>query len=171
MTAPGSDPRSTEDLGHKNALQGRNVPKTVTFCFVDGTDQHKDKVRTAVREWLLHVGIDFVESSDARASDLRITFTPEASCRPLQSQRLEAATMNLSYIPTEVGELVSTEKTSILHEFGPMLGMLHDLQTPTQGESAMLDIKATLEWYRGESAKPVDEELTRDVRETYGLDL
>lgn len=129
--------------------------QTIYYCFLPGdhvgSNAQQDKVRNAIKEWSHYANVRFVEEVSPARCDVRITFDPNDgswSYVGLDSRIIEPqdATMNLAWLQAS-GSMTANERASILHEFGHVLGLLHEHQSPAQGGTA-INPQAALDLYR-----------------------
>jgi hypothetical protein len=98
---------------------------TIDIAFIGGTTQQQKFVRDTAQEWLKHANLKFNFGVPRRKSEVRISFTPGiGSWSYVGTDALYIAkgnpTMNFSWL----------DKGVVLHEFGHMLGLLHEHQHP-----------------------------------------
>ncbi len=161
-------------FGSPNKMwEGGNV-QTISYGFLPGihlgNKVQQDKVRDAIQEWSHYASVRFVEDVDTKSCDIRITFDAgDASwsyvgqdCHALEPQE---ATMNLaSVLPTNAAPTVN-ERAVILHEFGHVLGLLHEHQSPAHGGTA-IDVQAALDLYRSDR-RWSDQQIRDQVADVY----
>lgn len=110
---------------------------TITISFLDGDESLKQKVKQYAREWtapgMANLRFAFVE--DTNDTMVRISFRFAGSwsligkdC--LERKDLEIPTMNLAIKVDSPDELI---RRKVLHEFGHVLGLLHEHQIPDNG--------------------------------------
>jgi hypothetical protein len=104
------------------------VGEVIDIAFIGGTSQQRKFTIEVAEEWLKYANISFNWVSKLDKSDVRISFSPNlGSWSYVGTDCLfipkTTATMNL-------GQLT---KSTILHEFGHMLGLLHEHQNPKGG--------------------------------------
>lgn len=94
--------------------------------FLGGTDSQRNKVKGYAAEWLKYANLQFVYVADhSEYSDVRISFDELDGAWSYigiiaQVINPESATMNLGWI----------DAATVLHEFGHMLGLIHEHQNP-----------------------------------------
>lgn len=160
-------------LANKEKLW-QDCPTTIKYCFLSGanagTEAQRSKVKSSIEEWTRYVNVSFVEETDPRQSDVRILFDPNdgswsyvgLECRDIGE---EEATMNLAWVQKS-GSLTSNEKAVILHEFGHVLGLLHEHQSPAHGGVAVVNVQAALDMYRTGQHWP-DDQIYEQVINVY----
>ena len=100
--------------------------------FLDGDSGVKDKVRKYASEWLEYTNLHFAFDDDPEAR-VRISFKdPFSSYSYIGTDALNVApdepTMALGVVASPVPENV--RRRSVLHEFGHVLGLIHEHQKP-----------------------------------------
>ena len=97
--------------------------KTLHIRFLNGTAQQKQIVKQFAPQWTQHANLSFV-FDDAPNAEIRIAFNDDGAW---------------SYIGTDALGIASNEPTMnfgwqdegvVLHEFGHMIGMIHEHQNP-----------------------------------------
>eukprot|EP00117_Sycon_ciliatum_P034233 scpid79775/ scgid26176/ len=101
--------------------------KSVKVCFI-GSHPKRDQVLHYASEWSRYCSISFVEVKDRSDSEVRVSFKENmASYSLVGTDALRVGkgerTMNLAVI----------DKSTVLHEFGHVLGLLHEHQSPIKG--------------------------------------
>lgn len=119
----------------------------VTISFLNGTAWQQEKVKRYAAEWLDYINLTFRFVS-GRSAKVRISFTPGGSWSQVGTDALSVThqpTMNLGWITSDVDE-VDIRRT-ILHEFGHMIGLEHEHQSPLM--EIPWDRKALFDWAKG----------------------
>ncbi|KAJ7625549.1 hypothetical protein FB45DRAFT_750464, partial [Roridomyces roridus] len=100
-----------------------------------GGEHQKRKVKEVMQEWTWYANIAFVKKDDCDASAaIRISFRGKGSWSYMGKAALAATrgrTMQYDCI-WDTKELLAEERTTILHEFGHALGLLHYFQSPAR---------------------------------------
>lgn len=108
---------------------------TIRIFFFDGTGEIQNKVLTIAKSWTPYTKVDFEQVYDKYGeSDIRISFNCKGYNSLLGKQSLEEKfkfkrTMCLQGLDTMKNNEVF-ERT-VLHEFGHVMGFLHELQNPS----------------------------------------
>ncbi len=102
------------------------VGATITVTFLDGSDDQHELVRNQAREWTKHANVDFEFTADPDAK-IRIAFDPHGGSWAYVGTNALAIepphpTMNLAW--------VEQMPETALHEFGHVLGLIHEWQSP-----------------------------------------
>ena len=104
---------------------------TIQISFLDGTRAQKEKVQTVANEWLEYANLRF--EFRAEESAVRISFAQPGNWTELGTNALavdeKEPTMNLVSIKSTPG-ISGAERRIILHEFGHLLGLVHEHQSP-----------------------------------------
>ncbi|THH31771.1 hypothetical protein EUX98_g2429 [Antrodiella citrinella] len=126
--------------------------QTLTYMFLGGNKNQKDKVDKVVQEWTKYANIK-ISRVDKNAM-IRITFNPNDGSwsyvgRQLLSVKASEATMNFGWVLdySNVASMTDKESGVILHEFGHALGMLHEHQSPARGGTITLNEPNVYEYY------------------------
>ena len=99
------------------------VGSTIRIRFLDGGSETRKKVATIAQEWVKYANLrfEFVTSGEA---EIRVTFSGnDASWSYIGTDALgvkDGKTMNLGWV----------EKKNVLHEFGHVLGLIHEFSNP-----------------------------------------
>jgi hypothetical protein len=104
------------------------VGEVIDICFLEGNRSQKEFVKLTAEEWLKYANIKFKWDAPQDQSDVRITFRENmGSWSYVGTDSLfitpQNATMNFGWL----------DKSTVLHEFGHMLGLLHEHQNPDGG--------------------------------------
>ena len=109
--------------------------KVLKVQFLGGTEAERGRVRKYAVEWseVANIRFSFVEKGP---SDLRVSFSPGLGIWSLIGTDASQApqnkpTMNFAWINSRIPE--SEYRAAILHEFGHVLGLLHEHQHPKGG--------------------------------------
>ena len=103
--------------------------KTIYIKFLGGTDEKRRLVKKWASEWLKYANLTFAYVADtSEHSDVRISFDEMDGAWSYigivaEVISKEKATMNFGWI----------DKATVLHEFGHMLGLIHEHQNPKNG--------------------------------------
>ncbi len=119
----------------------------ITISFLNGTAWQREKVKKYAVEWLDYINLTF-QFVPGRFAKVRISFTPGGSWSQVGIDALSIEhqpTMNLGWITNEVTE--SDIRRTILHEFGHMIGLEHEHQSPLM--EIPWDRKALFDWAKG----------------------
>ncbi|KAK6988582.1 ZnMc domain-containing protein [Favolaschia claudopus] len=166
IAIPPAESTDTPDVGIMTGSAARAVitklselwdPSTpITYSFLGGTAVQQAKVRAVIASWV-YANISF--KLVAYNGMLRISFNPAGgswSYVGTQALAIPAAqaTMNLGWventgsiengIPTYI---TTNEAGTILHEFGHVLGLLHEHQSPERSKKLTLDDGAVYSYY------------------------
>lgn len=110
----------------------------ITMGFLDGDAQLQARVLAVAQEWISRTGarLTFERRNDAATADVRISFQLEGSwsllgryCRTLADRA--QPTMNFGWLTPDSTDAEVREV--VLHEFGHMLGFIHEHQNPRGG--------------------------------------
>ncbi len=86
-------------------------------------------------------------------------------CHTIQPQD---ATMNLAWVLPSGAVATQNERAVILHEFGHVLGLLHEHQSPAHGGTAVVNVQAALDMYRTGQHWP-DQQIYDQVINVYKM--
>ncbi|KAF5309136.1 hypothetical protein D9619_012800 [Psilocybe cf. subviscida] len=159
--------------------------KTITYAFLGaaplcGTPKQQAKVAAvltpnAKSTWVDYANVKFQRLPDDRASSaiVRIQFIPgTASWAYIGQEAMKVGksqpTMNLGWIADDV-VLDDSERGVILHEFGHVLGLMHEHQSPMMGGVITLRedaIKAVYMKKKGWSEEQVEQQVLRKYNES-----
>ena len=121
----------------------------MTYCYLNGANQGNDtqrrKVDTTIKEWEYYANIIF-HKTDSQDALIRISFDTDKAAgswsyvgQECLSQPTASATMNLGWIDDKSSTLSDSDKGTILHEFGHVLGLMHEHQSPARAGGLTLD--------------------------------
>jgi hypothetical protein len=146
---PDDDPfLHPELLGAKAAAETSKMwdpGDTLRISFMDGNDLLWSKVKLAANEWCKHANIIF-DFGDHQDAQIRISFTYQLGRswskvgKDALVQPTDKPTMNLGWLlPTFYPKTTDVElRHVVLHEFGHVLGLIHEHQNP--------DIVGKIKW-------------------------
>ncbi|KAJ7438411.1 hypothetical protein B0H11DRAFT_2105041 [Mycena galericulata] len=139
---------------------------TVTYSFVQpaGTAKQQAKVHKVILEWLPYANVNFVFAE--KDGKLRISFDPDTGswsylARDCELIAANQATVNFGWV-ADTTDITNDDRAVILHEFGHVLGLIHEHQSPARGATITLDIDAVYAWYgysQGWDEKTIDEQI------------
>lgn len=102
--------------------------QTLFIGFIGGTKSQYDIVRYHANEWFKHISLMPIWGAELERAQIRISFDPtDGAWSTIGTGALgvpwKYATMNLG----------SLARSTVLHEFGHMLGLAHEHQNPNEG--------------------------------------
>ena len=121
----------------------------INVFYMDGSFEMQRRVGKIARAWSDIIGIPFISVSDKYKSDVRVTFAAGGSWSYIGTQALDISpkdpTMQLGWVTEHMED---TEMAQVvLHEFGHMVGLLHEHQNPTHG--IQWDVERVYNFYMG----------------------
>ena len=104
--------------------------KKIKIAFLDGEQKDIDYVKAVSKEWLKHANIDFEYVDKESKSDARVTFTNDLTYLGKGSldRSQDEATLGVGSLLSL--NLENEKRRLILHEYGHLLGLIHEHQTP-----------------------------------------
>jgi hypothetical protein len=125
--------------------------RTLHVRFLGGHAEVHRRVREAVREWEHYAGIAFIFDGHPNAQ-IRISFEPGSSWSFVGNDALNpdlvgptGPTLNFGWLVPGVSDIVLRQV--VLHEFGHVLGLVHEHQSPNAG--IPWDKEAVYRFYAG----------------------
>ncbi|KAH8826792.1 hypothetical protein DL96DRAFT_1801670 [Flagelloscypha sp. PMI_526] len=121
----------------------------ISYSFISGTSAQHDKVIQTVTEWSKYANITFKQVDSS--GNVRISFDPGTAnwsyigvnCTLVANPQ---PTMNLGGV-LDATSLTSWERSIILHEFGHVLGLVHEHRGAARGIPIHLDPNAMTNYY------------------------
>jgi len=118
------------------------ILQTLTYTFLNGSSVQHDKVNNTITEWMTYANIKFSYSLEKGAT-IRISFDSSNGSwsyvgTDIKSIDPEDPTMNLGWIDATSPAISASDRGTILHEFGHVLGLLHEHQSPNRGSKIHL---------------------------------
>lgn len=139
-----------------------NVGSTLKFYFLDGEEKEKSIVRSAIERWAKHVNLTFKEISLPDA-EIRISFKQAGSWGYLGTDVLGIPrgepTLNYGFL-AQIKDPKEAMKTA-LHEFGHVLGLVHEFQNPLADE--IFDREATLAFFKSAPNHWTEQQIMANV--------
>jgi hypothetical protein len=106
---------------------------------VTGTPNQRAKVSNVITEWTKYANIKFAQLDSPQSANIRITFDRTSGSWAYVAKEINRVaqslpTMNLGWLEdTPVANTTADERGVILHEFGHVLGLMHEHQSPLRG--------------------------------------
>lgn len=100
--------------------------QTIYIKFINGSDSQKNTVKNIANTWMKYANVKFSYVNSNHQANVRISFTGKGNWSYLGARQLSSsntATMNISSVTQRI----------ILHEFGHMLGLIHEHKHPNAG--------------------------------------
>ncbi|KAJ7452613.1 hypothetical protein FB451DRAFT_1050784, partial [Mycena latifolia] len=123
---------------------------SITYSYFGGTTIQRTKVDSLIKEWLPYANISFEPVEEHGMIRIAFeAFSGSWSYVGTTNQQIDKTkpTMNLGWIGTT--ELISDDDRSVvLHEFGHVLGLLHEHQSPARGGKIHLNEDRVYEYYK-----------------------
>ncbi|KAK7676998.1 hypothetical protein QCA50_020027 [Cerrena zonata] len=124
------------------------------YCYLTGNKIQQQKVDETIKEWEPYINLHFECVDDSKDTPIRIRFDSGAgswsyvgtTCEQIND--FEKPTMNLGWVDGRNKEISSEERGTILHEFGHVLGLMHEHQSPARSGTITLNEKAVYRFYR-----------------------
>ena len=115
-----------------------------------GTSAQQEKVKSVVKVWEQYANITF-EHTESQDATLHITFDQfhgswSFTGHDAKSCPLAEPTMNLAWVE-DTEEVSDTDRGVILHEFGHVLGLKHEHQSPIHGGKVTLNERGMSGYY------------------------
>lgn len=144
----GSECFSFNETTNLKFLQEITYGFTAPFPYTDEETRRQNKVRITVGEWQKYANIHFRYLDDPKLSTIRISFVKkDGSWSHIGTEANEVEflqpTMNLGWLSGLTDTVSDTERGVILHEFGHVLGLLHEHQSPLRGDKIHLKESGT----------------------------
>jgi hypothetical protein len=123
-----------------------NSGDTLNIKFLNGDEALKDRLKTIALEWTKYANIKFNFDSDDDSAPIRIKFGDMSTDSKIGTDSLtypiEEPTMH--YMANNAGSL---EKNKVLHEFGHILGLIHEQFHPEK--EIKWNKEAAINYYKG----------------------
>ncbi|MDX2134660.1 MAG: M12 family metallopeptidase [Saprospiraceae bacterium] len=163
-TEDGYDLSDTPEAGAQDRASGAknkfwSPGQKLRVRFLNGTSALQDKVFNYAQEWEKYANVDFVRVSSGTA-EIRIAFDKDGHWSYLGKDNLsipsDKKTMNLEFTSSTPESQV---RGTTFHEFGHVLGLLHEQQHPMS--SIPWNVQAVYSYYAkmGWDKKKVDQQV------------
>lgn len=122
------------------------------YSFFGGSPKQHAKVNDVIQEWTLYANVTFKQSTPNNPdATIRITFNPSNGSwsyvgNDARTCAAPAPTMNLGWIG-DTDTLVKKERGVILHEFGHLLGLMHEHESPARSGTLRLKEAEIIQYY------------------------
>jgi hypothetical protein len=111
------------------------VGATLRIAFLDGTAELKSLVKSAAMAWTNHANIHFDFDATKENADVRVSFKDEMSFAYVGTDSLAVPRDEPTIVLGTIAQDAPAERPStILHEFGHVLGLVHEYATPAGEE-------------------------------------
>ncbi|KAF9461779.1 hypothetical protein BDZ94DRAFT_1167154, partial [Collybia nuda] len=123
------------------------------YSFFGGTPNQHSKVEDTIQEWTWYANLTFSRSTPNNPNaTLRIAFDPTKGSwsyvgNAARDCDRSAPTMNLGWI-SDTDTLMRHERGVILHQFGHVLGLMHEHEHPTRSGVRRLREAEILQYYK-----------------------
>jgi len=141
------------------------VGTTLRIAFLDGTAELKSLVKGAAAEWTNHANIHFDFDATRENADVRVSFKDEMSFAYVGTDALAVPRDEATIVLGTIAQEAAAERPStILHEFGHVLGLVHEYATPAGEERIDFGVVyAKAEKEMGWSRETVDHNFRSDA--------
>ncbi len=173
---PGADPLAFRDPARRLVAQRSKLwpahQRVIHVRFLGGDPALHQRIAGHAQEWSAHAAVAFVFDDDPHAA-IRIGFDPGPSWSYLGTDALDAAighdqaTMNLGWLTAATS--AAEVRRVVLHEFGHVLGLIHEHQNPTA--AIPWDREAVYAFYGGWPNFWDRAKVDRNVFELYSREL
>lgn len=119
-----------QDMKYALSAKGKQwrVGEVIDICFLEGTKEQRKYVKEIAEEWLKYANLKFKWDVPQDKSDVRISF--RESMGSWSYVGTDSLFINRAQPTMNFGWL---DKSTVLHEFGHMIGLLHEHQNPAGG--------------------------------------
>lgn len=123
------------------------------YSFFGGNPTQQSKVDEVIQEWTWYANITFQRSTPYNFSaTLRITFDPRGGSWSYVGNNavtcVNDPTINLGWIGDDSSTPTEKERGVILHEFGHVLGLMHEHESPARSGVIRLKEAEVLQYYQ-----------------------
>lgn len=107
-----------------------NIASPIRVAFLDGAVELRKLVQTVATRWSDHANIRFEFGTDRNAADIRVSFAERMSYSYVGTDALGIEKQKPTIVLGTIADISTDREFSILHEFGHVLGLVHENQTP-----------------------------------------
>lgn len=145
--------------------------RQIKIYFMSGKQFVKDKVIKYAQQWEKYADIHLVFTDNQQESDIRIDFETGGSWSYIGTDALSIAknekTMNLGWLDEKTEEVEYSRV--VLHEFGHMLGCIHEHQNPSS--DIPWNVDAVYKYFGGPPNNWSRKDIDRNLFQKYNRDL
>jgi hypothetical protein len=146
----------------------------LSYSFFGGTPNQHAKVQDVIEEWTWYANIKFkqVSNGDSNAT-LRITFDPKKGSWSYVGNTAEQCigpepTINFGWVK-DTDSITKKERGVILHEFGHVLGLMHEHESPARSGAIRLKENEIIQHYR-ETQEWSEETVRQQILNVYSTE-
>lgn len=139
--------------------------------FLDDADTNKAKaVDDALKVWTTFANITFQKTTNAAIAHIRISFASGLSNAVIGTMYTKIADLTKPTVNLDIKDVYppsQEDMADMLHEFGHVLGMRHEHQSPARGQFIHLNELAIFEYWKEQPKEAIKAEIIDE----FNLDL
>jgi hypothetical protein len=152
-----------------------NDGRTLGVAFLDGSAKQRQLVIKYAQTWSRHANVTFDFSANATA-DIRVSFQADpgswsavgTDCLVKQVFPTSEPTVNFGWLRDDTDE--TEYRRVVTHEFGHVLGAIHEHQNPLHGGGIKWNLPAVYAYFSGPPNNWTKEEIDHNVIQKYAVD-